>query len=551
MESAKAGVQGVGALLKALDIIEFVSKSPSPLSVGQIAADLGLPRPTVHRIVSALEERGLLQFDSGSRGFRLGFHLFELAHKAWADVDLRALARDHLDRLREISREAAVLGVRSGNHFVVVDRRESLFGVRSVVPIGQMEPLFPGAFGMAILSELDRGMIREIDPDLPSSTVRLSDGRDIPFDEAMRRAAARGYTVHIGAGNDAIASVAAPILDYLGRPIAAIGVTGPASRLSLDQLHALAPDIIDSARRITSNAGNSVQSIEPRPRPDPVRGQPEPLCMAAGTLLGKTPRWSPGENRLYLADIMGPAILTADPGAGSSRTLLKPDMGVLCGWSPGGDLVFADGAGIHHLDPATGAHRVTHGLPQGLAESRLNNCGIDPSGGFWLTSMSVRARPGEGAILRVSETGVTVALESLSVPSGMAWSPDGRTVYLVESARRMILRAAFDPEDRRIGPFEPFAEFPDSGGRPDGIAMDDRGRLWVALWDGWSVVRLDLQGRVEKRIMLPVPRPTDLCLGGASGRTLFITTARIRLPARVLAEAPLSGSILAIELAAD
>ncbi|QFQ88845.1 helix-turn-helix domain-containing protein [Paracoccus kondratievae] len=547
MESAKSGVQGAGALLKALDIIEFISKSPNPVGVGPIAAELGMPRPTVHRIVSALEERGFLQLDSASRGFRLGFHLFELAHKAWADVDLRALARDHLDRLREISREASVLGLRSGNHFIVVDRRESLFGIRSVVPIGQMEPLFPGAFGMAILSELDPAMIAEIDPDLPRRSVGLSDGRAIPFGEAMRRAAARGYTVYTASGNDAVASVAAPILDYLGRPIAAIGVTGPASRLSPDHLHALAPDIIDSARKITSNAGNSVQSIEPRLRPKPQPSQPETRCIPATTLLGKTPRWSERDNLLYLADVMGPAVLACDMEAGNTWTVTKPDMGVLCGLKSDGGLLFADGTGLH-LVSRENSQELVQILPRGLVDSRFNNCGIDPSGGYWLTSMSVRARPGEGAILRVSDAGVSVAKEGLSVPSGLAWNPDGKTIYVVESARRLILRADFDPEARRIGALEPFAEFDTSEGSPDGIVADQEGRLWVALWDGWSIARLDKAGRVERKVTLPVPRPTDLCFGGPTGQTLFITTARIRLSARILSEAPLSGSILTIDL---
>ncbi|MFC0216846.1 sugar lactone lactonase YvrE/DNA-binding IclR family transcriptional regulator [Pseudochelatococcus lubricantis] len=545
----KSGTQGVGALLKALDIIELISKSQEPLSIGQIASDLAMPRPTVHRIVAALEKKGLVQLEAQTRGFRLGFHLFELAHKAWADIDLRALARGPLDRLREVSREASVLGVRSGDNFVIVDRRESLFGVRSVVPIGQTAPLASGALGLAILSELGPEVAAEIDDSLTHATARLSDGRDVPFDEVMRRAAARGYAIHVGTGGDGVASVAAPILDYLGRPIAAIGVTGPTSRLTPDHLHALAPTIIDCARRITSNAGNSLQSIEPRARPAAEPGQPEPRCIAANTLLGKTPRWSPASGNLFLADILGPAILCAEPASGLSRTLLKPDMGVLCGWSGPGELVFADSRGVHRLDIATGEHRLAAPLPRGLGESRLNCCGVDPSGGFWLALMSVRARPGEGALLHVSETGIEVTTENLSVPSGMAWSADGRTVFLVDSGRRAILRAAFDAAAHRIGAFETFAEFPASDGSPDGITFDRHGGLWVALWDGWSVVRLSASGEIDRRITLPVPRPTDLCFGGPSNETLFITTARIRLSANVLEEAPLSGSVLTLDLA--
>ena len=77
--------------------------------------------------------------------------------------------------------------------------------------------------------------------------------------------------------------------------------------------------------------------------------------------------------------------------------------------------------------------------------------------------------------------------------------------------------------------------------------MDSEGYLWSAHWDGWCVTRYDPDGQVDRVINLPVPRPTSCAFGGPDLTTLYVTTARIRLSVHQLAEAPLSGSVFAIQ----
>jgi sugar lactone lactonase YvrE/DNA-binding IclR family transcriptional regulator len=547
-ETMKKAIQGAGALLKSLDVLEEISASGTPPSVGELATRLAMPRPTVHRIVAALEERGLVRFDPASRGFRLGFHLFELAHKAWADVDLRGAAREPLDRLRELSREVVVLGIRAGHGFVVTDRRESLFGVRPATMIGQTEPLTSSAFGLAILTALGEDEEAELGAEIEEIAGR-DRGRDglHAYRSSMRLASARGYAIHVGEGGDAVASVAAPILDFLGRPIAAIGVLGPASRFSIEQLHALAPDVIDAARRTTSNAGNSLQSIEPRPRP--IRPREATIeVFRANTLLGKTPRWRPEDGGLFVADILGPSILAVSQSGAEALVVARPDMGVLCGWTADGGMVVADSNGVAVMDRPGAPHRQLAAMPDGLRGSRLNDAAIDPAGRVWFTSMNVAARPGEGGIFRVDGDHVVSVVENLSVPSGLAWSLDGREIYIAEASRRVAYRAPFDIETGRIGDLVRFIQIAEVEGTPDGLAVDMDGFIWIALWDGWSVARYDRAGNREQTVVLPVPRPTDLCFGGNDSRTLFVTTARVRLSPRILSEAPISGEVIAIRV---
>lgn len=87
---------------------------------------------------------------------------------------------------------------------------------------------------------------------------------------------------------------------------------------------------------------------------------------------------------------------------------------------------------------------------------------------------------------------------------------------------------------------------PKGSGRVSGLALDAEGGVWTALRDGWSVVRFLPDGSLDRVVALPVPCPTDVELGGADGRRLFITTARQPVPLDVLAKAPLSGRLFEV-----
>ena len=78
-----------------------------------------------------------------------------------------------------------------------------------------------------------------------------------------------------------------------------------------------------------------------------------------------------------------------------------------------------------------------------------------------------------------------------------------------------------------------------------GVVLDSEGGVWCAIWDGWRVNRYLADGSLCRVIDLPVPRPTSVCFGGHDLATLYITSARTRLPASILSEAPLSGGLFA------
>ena len=83
-------------------------------------------------------------------------------------------------------------------------------------------------------------------------------------------------------------------------------------------------------------------------------------------------------------------------------------------------------------------------------------------------------------------------------------------------------------------------------GIPDGSCVDAEGCIWNAEWDGGAVVRWTPDGRIDRVVELPVPRPTCVTFGGADYGTLYITTARAWLSEAQLAKAPLSGGLFAL-----
>jgi sugar lactone lactonase YvrE len=155
---------------------------------------------------------------------------------------------------------------------------------------------------------------------------------------------------------------------------------------------------------------------------------------------------------------------------------------------------------------------------------------------------------GQGALWRIDASGAAEKMDDgFHICNGLGWSPDDTRMYFTDSGKRKIWVYDYDIEAGRIRNRRLFAETTEETGVPDGLAVDSEGYVWSANWDGWSITRYAPDGQVDKIVSLPVPRPTSCAFGGPDMTTLYITTARIRLSASLLSEAPLSGSVLAVE----
>ena len=156
----------------------------------------------------------------------------------------------------------------------------------------------------------------------------------------------------------------------------------------------------------------------------------------------------------------------------------------------------------------------------------MNDGACDPQGRFWGGTLADDHHAGGGALYRLDRTGRTeVVLEDLTISNGIGWSPDGRTMYLVDSGPRVVHAFTFDGDRGTISAGRVLVTVPEDIGAPDGMTVDAAGDLWVAIYGGGRVNRYAPDGSLRQVYPIPAPEVTCCALGGPGLHRLFVTTA--------------------------
>ncbi|WP_214102857.1 SMP-30/gluconolactonase/LRE family protein [Acrocarpospora catenulata] len=259
--------------------------------------------------------------------------------------------------------------------------------------------------------------------------------------------------------------------------------------------------------------------------------------------LGESALWD--GRRLYWVDIPGHRLYAREWPDGEIRTLDLPEPVGSVALRAGGGLVAALRHAIAFCDLDRGTVDVVREVETDLPGTRLNDGAADPAGRFWFGSMDLAETDPTGSFYRLDpDLTVTRAFTGVICSNGPAWSPDGRTLYHVDSLRRVIHAYDHDPATGTLGPRRLFASDEGHPWFPDGLTIDAEGFLWNCKWDGARVTRYAPDGTIDRELPVPVPRPTRCAFIGPDHTTLAITTARIGLTPGALAEAPLSGHVL-------
>jgi DNA-binding IclR family transcriptional regulator len=205
----------------------------------------GLARPTAHRLIQGLEDHGSL-VHVGGLGYVLGPRLLGLATSAMSDLPLRDLARPVLERLARSTGESAQLFVRDGDQRVCIDTAESDSELRTIVEVGSKLPLAKGSAGKVFLAwtgDHDRARLLETADD----PARL--------EQQLATARRRGWAESVSERAPGVASVSAPIFGPDRFLLAAVSVSGPASRLGQLRAKRYAPAVVEAAREIERALG--------------------------------------------------------------------------------------------------------------------------------------------------------------------------------------------------------------------------------------------------------------------------------------------------------
>lgn len=237
-----------------------------------------------------------------------------------------------------------------------------------------------------------------------------------------------------------------------------------------------------------------------------------------GNLCGEAPIWDALAQRLLWVDLGNN--LVYEHAAGKTRVLHRGLMVSGLALAADGGLLFAGATGIHHRDP--------HGAIQPMLADFFNDILPDSRGRLYAGTLHWGAdgleRPGELHLLDPSGT-ARVVDDGIELANGLGFSPDDRTLYFADSARRVIYAYDVDPPTGSLSRRRVFVRVPGDEGLPDGLTVDREGFVWCAQWYGSQVVRYDPDGRVERRIPMPVRQISSCIFGGPDLTDLYITTA--------------------------
>jgi L-arabinonolactonase len=255
--------------------------------------------------------------------------------------------------------------------------------------------------------------------------------------------------------------------------------------------------------------------------------------LPARAQLGECPTWSPAEARLYWVDIDGRAVHRFDPATGVDEQRSAPGRPASLALTDTQErlLVAVEGR-LAFLDWPSGVWTEWVVLEAADLRNRLNDGRCDPAGRFWVGSMSDPAvasddgpRPATGLLHRVEADGTAVTFRSgIGVANGLAFAPDARTMYFADTHRDTVWAYDYDISTGEATKERAFLDFASLPGRPDGACVDEDGCYWIACVYGWAVLRVTPGGVIDRRIAVPVEKPTMPAFGGPDLSTLFITS---------------------------
>ncbi len=264
--------------------------------------------------------------------------------------------------------------------------------------------------------------------------------------------------------------------------------------------------------------------------------------------LGEGPIWDAGTGELVFVDIPGRQVLRYRPGDGHVSALPTPgDVGCVA-VRRGGGLVAALADGFWVTDPGSETWRPFAPVEAELPDRRFNDGKCDPVGRFLAGSMAYDKRPVAGAFYRLDPDGTATQLfDGVTISNGLVWTPDGGTLYYIDTPTRRIDAFDYDLGSGAIANRRTHLTLPDDEpGDLDGMTMDTDGGLWVALWNGWRVVRFAPDGGIDVTVDLPVSHVTSVMFGGPDLDDLYITCAWSELTEAERAAEPHAGSLFMV-----
>jgi len=242
---------------KAMDVLDCLGRAGTPLSASEIDDRLNMSRSTVYRLLTTLATGGYVTQDLVSpKKYRLGFRILELASSLLDGIELRQQALPFLQELRDLANETVHLVVMDGGQVTYVDKVECSQAVRMHSAIGRQGFAHSTAVGKAMLAFMPWETVACIleEHGLPACTPQtITDEETLRKD--LEKVRQQGYAVDDVENEEGVRCVGAPIFDHRSKPVAALSVSGPAFRVTLERVQELSVPVKATAIKISRQLG--------------------------------------------------------------------------------------------------------------------------------------------------------------------------------------------------------------------------------------------------------------------------------------------------------
>ena len=242
---------------KAMDILDCLGRAKAPLAASELGRRLEMPRSTAYRLLTTLNMGGYVTQDlENPEKYRLGFKIVELASSLLDSIELRKQAAPFLGELRDHANEVIHLVVLEDGRVAYIDKLECSQAVRMHSSIGRQGSLHCTAVGKAMLAYMPESSVAEIieQHGLPALTPKTITDK-ATLRRELEKVRQQGYAIDDLENEEGIRCVGAPIFDHGGKPVAALSVSGPAFRMTLERAEELGQAVQSTAQSISRQLG--------------------------------------------------------------------------------------------------------------------------------------------------------------------------------------------------------------------------------------------------------------------------------------------------------
>ncbi|MFB6273042.1 MAG: IclR family transcriptional regulator [Salinibacter sp.] len=247
----------VTAVDRAFEVLESLSQSDEELSLVDLAQETDIPKSTLFRILSTLEDWKCVVRDEKQKTYQLGLRLMELGNAYRDQSDLLDVAEKHMEALARDCQESVFLGMLDGEEIVYVRQKASRKSAIFVQKLGKRAPVYCTATGLAMLAfRPEEEVARILDAsDLEAHTANTTTDREV-LERKLEQIRESGVAVVDGAYNPALLCVSAPVFEEEGTPVASVTVALLSARVGEERIEAMKDRVRSVARELSRERGH-------------------------------------------------------------------------------------------------------------------------------------------------------------------------------------------------------------------------------------------------------------------------------------------------------